>query len=451
MIALYTRILSPKEYGQYGFINSFVMMSYIMIVGWLMHSSYRNINKPVLKQEKIEFFSTVWILWLILQFIFVGMVIILYLLLPHTRNWMALTGMMFLPYSGVQLLMAHMSGLKKVGYAILLSTATVLSKLLMAWVLSHWMEPLFAVVSAHGAVDIFFFTMVMIKNGILKEIKLTYFNKEAFKDFFNYGMPLTGMAFSMSIINLSDRFIIGMKVNESAAGFYTANYAIASAAFTLIMMGVIRAFYPNILRSFENGMDSGMNSVWEGLRFFLMLGLPAATGLAVLSNEISSRVVETQYTEASPIIGFVAFSMLILGVSEYLIKPLELVRKTKPIFRASFTAAVTNLMLNFMMIPRYGYMAAGVTTLVAYLAYVLVIITGTHNESQIPIKWVSVGKLVGASLLMGALVFYVKPLISGWFSMGAVVLLAVTFYFGLLALMHEIKEECGLVFSMIRK
>lgn len=451
MIALYSRLLSPGEYGQYGFINSFVMMSYILVVGWLMHSSYRNINKPVRNQEKKEFYSTVWIAWILLQAVFLGMITILYLSLPTVRSWMALTGLMFLPYSGVQLLMAHMSGLKKVGYALLLSTATILLKLLLAWIFNHLTEPLMAVVLAHGLADALFFSIVIIRTGVQKNIKLSFFNKSVLKDFYQYGIPLTGMALSMSIINMSDRFIIGLKVNEAAAGFYTANYTIASASFTLIMVGVIRAFYPNILRSFEHGMDRGMNSVWEGLRIFLMLGLPGATGLVILSNEVSTGIVEAQYAEASPIIGFVAISMLILGISEYLIKPLELAKKTRPIFKASISAAIVNLSLNFLLIPVYGYMAAGVTTLIAYVAYVAVILYGARTEKRVPITWLSVLRIGSASLAMGLFVHYAKGFISNLLSMGAVILISAVLYFVLLTLTHELDDEYGLIFSRIRK
>lgn len=43
-ISVYSRLLSPDEYGKYGLINPLILITFTLISGWVYHSAYRFSN-----------------------------------------------------------------------------------------------------------------------------------------------------------------------------------------------------------------------------------------------------------------------------------------------------------------------------------------------------------------------------------------------------------------------
>lgn len=174
----------------------------------------------------------------------------------------------------------------------------------------------------------------------------------------------------MYILNISDRYIIRLFTSESELGIYIPNYGIASAAFTMLTYGLSKGFYPNLLEVWRTERDnlpkvSAMLSA--GIKNYVFLALPAALGMILLSQEINSHLIAKSYASGYSVIGIVALGMFFLGLAEYSNKEWELLKDTKPIFWNSLIVALLNLILNFIFIPKYGFVGAAYTTAFSFL------------------------------------------------------------------------------------
>ncbi len=466
MISIYTRILSVEMYGRYGLLNSLVMMASLLLGGWLMHATNRHIVQ-VKEDDKTSFLSTVFTSWLVLQVVFLVVLGAIYILVPPWRPWLPFAVILFSPYSGVQLLTPMMTVTKQVRASIALSTGTVVMKVVLVLLLWRHFNPWWTIMLVHGGVDFFWFSVILIRSHYLKYWRLKDFSMTSLKGFFSYGMPLIGMALAMSITNLSDRFLISYIQDDAAVGIYTANYAVASAAFTLLMVGVMRAVYPNILNEWRlsqqesTGLNNGRLSqqesggiervIWQGLRIFWIVALPATAGISILSRVISERIVEINYVVGYPIMGWVSLAMLILGTTEYIIKPLELSKNTRPIFIASAIAASVNLGLNLILIPKWGYMAAAFTTLLAYCVYGAFLFQHVIKRHPVYIDKSSTFRLLLATGVMSGFAWIFRNWVTSWWQLGVVIGVSMVVYFGVLALTGELKQEWSMISAKIRR
>ena len=93
--------------------------------------------------------------------------------------------------------------------------------------------------------------------------------------------------------------------------------------------------------------------------------------LILIAPEIVSIFAPHSYYEAIWTIPPICMSVYFIFVYDFFAK-FEFYYETKLfIMVASIIAAILNVSLNLIFIPKYGYIAAGYTTLLCYIAYVL--------------------------------------------------------------------------------
>ena len=92
-------------------------------------------------------------------------------------------------------------------------------------------------------------------------------------------------------------------------------------------------------------------------------------GVIWFSPEIIRILAGKAYTGAKWIVPPVAISTLLLFYSQLSINYEFYFESKKKLIKASICAAVTNIILNALMIPVFGYYAAGYTTLFSYLLF----------------------------------------------------------------------------------
>ena len=76
-----------------------------------------------------------------------------------------------------------------------------------------------------------------------------------------------------------------------------------------------------------------------------------------------------EFREGHGIIPWVVAGAALWGFSMYGHKPLELLEKTRVMLALAAICAAANLGLNLLLVPRWGYYAAAVTTFASYLLY----------------------------------------------------------------------------------
>ena len=149
----------------------------------------------------------------------------------------------------------------------------------------------------------------------------------------------------------------------SANGIYSVAYSAASLIL-LLNTGVTQAMTPWVYSEIEKNNKRSIRSICSIIcliyiifDFVFILLIPEA--VAILAGE--------KYKEAIYVVPPIASSMFwILLYNLYSIVEFYF-EKTKPVMVCSTISALLNVGLNYLFIPRYGYIAAAYTTLVSYL------------------------------------------------------------------------------------
>lgn len=187
--------------------------------------------------------------------------------------------------------------------------------------------------------------------------------------FLQYGLPLTLTLMLTLVLDVSDRFLLNWKLGADAVGSYSSAYDLAQQSLGMLMGVVHLAAFPLVLRVFETDGAAAARSQIEKNGFFLLaVAVPATVGLACLSKNIGFVMLGSGFQQdASRIISVVALAILIGGIKSYYFDySFQLGREAGGLAWAALGAAGVNLALNFYWIPIYGVLGSAYATLAGF-------------------------------------------------------------------------------------
>ena len=202
-----------------------------------------------------------------------------------------------------------------------------------------------------------FFVIYLLKKG------KSFFDITIWKNTLIFAIPLIPHYLSSTVLTASDRIMINILDSEAAAGIYTVVYGVG--AIGSVIWGAIQgSLTPFIYDKMDNDDLMGITEVTEksvmGFGLLCMAeSLIAPEIMMVMGPEVYSSGVYA----IPPVVGAIFVSCLynIFASIEFYNK------KTSFITLASITAALLNIILNLILIPIFGFVAAGYTTLASYI------------------------------------------------------------------------------------
>lgn len=251
----------------------------------------------------------------------------------------------------------------------------------------------------------------MLENG---ESHRVVFDAAVLKRFAVYGIPLIGWAVGGEVLALSDRFIIGAFRGSAEVGVYSANYGLVYAGFGLATAPLLMAAHPIIIDAWERRRDESLPLVVASFsRIYILLALPVVALASALDEEIVRLVLGPQFHEGYRIVPWVVGGAFVWGMAMYGHKGLELAERTRVIVLLVSVAAALNIALNLIVVPRYGYYGAAVTTFASYLAYPVLVFVGTRSIFPWRVPWATLGRGGFAAIAAAATVAAVKSGLDG--------------------------------------
>lgn len=190
-------------------------------------------------------------------------------------------------------------------------------------------------------------------------------NNEMWKYALEYSLPIIPHGISQVILSQFDRIMITSMVGASQSGIYSFSYNIFS---------IIQVTSNSLSNVWEPWFFERMNEKdYESIKnkgFLFGLGMLAFSAvMCLIAPELiivlgTSKYAESVYSVVPIIIGgYFAFLYVLPCEIEYYHE------KTKYIALATIVAAFVNIVLNYIFINYFGYVAAAYTTLFTYLFY----------------------------------------------------------------------------------
>lgn len=367
-LPLFTRLLSTEQYGQYTIYSSWTGILMIFLTLNLAYGSFQTAMVKF-EERRAEYITSIQGICLLLSLIF----LIIYL--PCRSLWNKLfelpTIFVLLMISEIIFITSTQLWMGRnrfefkyksvVGITLLTS---VLSPIFAFVLVSLTDEKGYARILGYAGINILVGFGIFILNS--KRGK-KFYNKEFWKYAFGFNIPLLAYYLSQVIFNQSDRLMISHMTGTSDAAMYGVAYNLAMIL-TFVLNAINGSYVPWLYGKIKDnkGEDNRLVS----------LALISLMGLMILfviwyAPEIIYIMAGKQYMSATYVVAPVAMSLLLLFYCQLFINVEFYYEEKKSLVYGSIGAAVLNIVLNFLMIPSFGFVAAGYTTLASYIVFAL--------------------------------------------------------------------------------
>lgn len=363
-LPLFTRLLTTEQYGQSIIYSSWegILMLYLTL-----NLAYGSFQTAMIKYEKkrFEYVSSVQGICLLLSVIF----LIIYF--PFRNTWNRL---LELPTFFVLLMVSEIffitttqlwMGKNRFEYkyksvVIVTLLISLLSPIFAFILVSISNEKGYARIFGYAIVNIFIGFFLFIHNS--KEGK-KLFVKEYWKYALKFNIPLLPYYLSQIIFNQSDRIMISHMIGKSEAAMYGIAYNLAMIL-VFILNAINSSYVPWMYRKIKD--NHGEDNKKISVMLIILIGL-LILGIIWFSPEIIFIMAGEQYKAAVYAVPPIAMSLLLLFYCQLFVNVEFYYEEKKALVYGSIGAAFINIVLNYIFIPKFGFIVAGYTTLASYI------------------------------------------------------------------------------------
>ena len=439
---LFTRILTQEQYGQYSVYTSWMGILTIFIT---LNLAYGSFSKAMVKFEddRYGYVAAVQNLTAVLAAVF------LLIYLPFQNLWNKLfelpTPLILLMVAEIVLQSALLCWYgqrrfeyKYKGVVALTLLVSILSPILAYILVATSQEKGYARIIGYAATVIiaglgcFIYTTVRGKGGM---------KKEYWKYALTFNLPLIPYYLSQVVFNQSDRIMISHMTGTDKAAMYSVAYTLATIL-TFVLNAVNGSYVPWFYGKIKENKGKENQPMANGISLLMAFLLLAVIALA---PEIITIMAGSSYREAIWVVPPVAMSLLLLFYAQLFINVEFYYEEKTMLVWGSIGAAVLNIGLNWILIPMFGFVAAGYTTLASYIVFAgwnYFNVKLIAKNKGITLDYFNVKALIGIFLIFAALAFLATALyellLIRWCIIGAVLLALVIFHKKVIAFVKSV-------------
>jgi O-antigen/teichoic acid export membrane protein len=242
-------------------------------------------------------------------------------------------------------------------------------------------------------------------------LSLSYLPK--LKKYYTYGLTMFIVGLGAWLVDSSDRFIIGRYLGAEELGVYQVAYNLPAQ---LNQLGgpLFATLMPFVVMSINSGdNDKAQHHLRQSYKVLLLVFVPAVLLLSLNSYDVLTLLTTPEFVRGATIVPFVAISVAlwqIVGVYRY---NLHAHKRGHLLLISGSCAVVMNVGLNLLFVPRYGLMAAAVSTLVAYIMIFLLDRHFSRRSLEIKLDRPFLLKLTVAALGMAGAMLFVQTITIG--------------------------------------
>jgi O-antigen/teichoic acid export membrane protein len=242
-------------------------------------------------------------------------------------------------------------------------------------------------------------------------IHLQHFHLPDALQIWQYAWPLTLGNVAMWGLRVSDLFIIGAFRPEREVGLYSVSYNISAKSIELLVALFLLSVSPLVYSTWESqGREVTEKTLTMVTRVYLLLCLPAAVGLSVLAFPFVTLLTAPDYHEGYKIVGFVVFSSFAWGLSNIAMTGIAIMKHTSRLGANTMAAVSVHVVLQILLVPRFGYIASAVSTLVGYTVLLVLQTIASRPYLTWRFPFGTLRNVIAASVAMGLAVWGVNVL-----------------------------------------
>ena len=372
-IIIYTRILSTYDYGIINTYSSWVGII-SMVLGMSLQNSVR-IAFVDFKEKIDQFLSSIISLTIVVGAAFSVLIVGVALLTNVNFNIglivlclsQSLFSAIIEDYS-MYLMMNYKYKLRTILLIIPNFVSTVVSVVLIVFFMENnaYLGKIIPTALLNIIVALIIIVVVYKKGGLkIKKEYCTYA--------LAISLPLIVHSISLNILSQSDRIMITNLAGANQTGIYSLIYNFSMIA-SVVISSVEGIWIPWLLGKLA---IKDIDQINKKANVYMKIMTYVIVFILLISYEVLRVLATDEYMQGSIIIPPIVLSNYVIYAYSLYVNVEHYYKKTKIIAINTLIAAIFNLVLNYIFIPKYGYVAAAFTTLASYI-----ISFGLHFKSS---------------------------------------------------------------------
>lgn len=193
------------------------------------------------------------------------------------------------------------------------------------------------------------------------------YSKEYWRYALAFNLPLIPHYLSQIVLNQADRIMISRIVGSGEAAIYSVAYNI-SLIMSLLTNAINSAFVPSLYKCLK---ENKYSRIKETSTYVISIAAIVTFVAMLFGPELIYVFAPEQYYGAIWVIPPVALSVYIIAIYALFVNVEFYFEKTKYTMYVSGCGAIINIVLNWIFINKYGYIAAGYTTVFCYTLFAI--------------------------------------------------------------------------------
>ena len=245
--------------------------------------------------------------------------------------------------------------------------------------------------------------------------------------FLSFGVQASVAGFLFYILEWVDRLIIKDLLDLSQVGIYSLGYRLGGFMNILVIMPFSLIWAPMRMQYAKNQNAGEFTS--RIVSYYTVVGV----GIVLLSMLFGGDIMvfffrNKDYAGAAPVFPVIMFSLMLYGYQGILDFGIYLHRKVYVYIIISVLGIILNVVLNYLLIPVYGYMAAAFITLITYFFTSSLIYLISNRLHPIRMEWSRITGPIAMLCVSYGLVNYMAP-VDHFFKIGVAFVMLLLFVF----------------------
>ena len=419
-LALFTRWLSPPEYGLYALTLTTVTATETVVFSWVNNATLRYLPAYDREGDDRLFLAT-------------NFMTTCALLLLTSVLWLALTTVLrgrsqdlaVIFQVGLVVLVARVL----FGFAVGLTRARRLTARYAFYVATSALGSVALAVTLRvtlgtGANGILLMLAVALavpagvelgRSGVLGWMRRDLFAPLIAKQSAAFGLPLVGATFGAVVLSVADRYMLEYFRGAGEVGAYSAGYDLADKSLKLVFTVMVASSLPVVMQVLSrHGVGEANRVINRTMRVYLVWMVPLTVAVVSFRREIVQFVLGPSFADAVSVVPWVALGTLSWGASQIVVQAFQVEERTSPLLWWLVAAAALNVGLNVWAIPAFGVTGAAITTAVGYGAYLAALWLRRGRHTRLSLDRVQALRVSLAGLTMYAVMAAASPLHLPW-------------------------------------
>ncbi|MHB8159383.1 MAG: flippase [Thermoleophilia bacterium] len=208
-----------------------------------------------------------------------------------------------------------------------------------------------------------------------------------------------------------DSVMISFFRGDDEVGQYGAAYNLVSALLFL-PAGLVAALFPRLAGAFNSPEDNLDWPFQRAARWLLALSLPMAVGIWLLAEPLILALLQDTYLPAATAFAILGWTLPVWFITFLQGNLLTIIERQKAVAVVGLANMILNIGMNLVVIPRFGFTGAAVTTLITEIIGLTQMFWLLRRNISLAGTAIMALKLAALTAVMGLLVWLLRERIN---------------------------------------